>query len=74
MSGTKTGGQRARDYHLERDPDYYRKLGKLGGVARVPKGFGSDKVGKDGLTGKQRARVAGKRGGIEVWYGDQKSN
>ena len=69
MSGTKEGGSKVRDTHLSKDPDYYRKIGAIGGKARVAKGFGSKKVGSDGLTGKQRARVAGKRGGEVTWYG-----
>lgn len=45
--------------------DFYRFLGFLGGIApkKKPGGFGSDVLGADGLTGKQRAVVAGAVGG-----------
>lgn len=41
MSGNKTGGLKARDTILARDPDYYRRIGKLGGSATSdrPRGF-----------------------------------
>lgn len=37
-----------------------KKAGKKGGKAKVDKGFASKKIGKDGLTGKQRAKVVGR--------------
>lgn len=48
---------------LEKDPDYYKKLGHLGGIVSSKGGFASDKVGHDGMTGRERARVVGARGG-----------
>jgi hypothetical protein len=38
-------------------------LGALGGAKSNNGGFASSKVGEDGLTGKERARVAGTEGG-----------
>lgn len=64
MSGTRTGGLKARDVILaKRGKGYYRQLGALGGRVRGPKGFASPKVGRDGLTGRQRARIVGVNGG-----------
>lgn len=58
MSGTKEGGQKIRESNLAKDPDYYVNLGKLGGSAphTVKGGYGSEKIGTDGLTGFERTR------------------
>jgi hypothetical protein len=43
---------------------YYAEIGKLGGKAgSTGKGFGSANVDANGLTGKERAKIAGKAGG-----------
>lgn len=48
-------------------PDGVRKkfieMGRKGGHISKTGGFASDKVGSDGLTGKERARLAGRKGG-----------
>lgn len=64
MPGTKVGGQNAarRNKELYGD-DFYVVIGSLGGKKGRTGGFGSPNVGKDGLTGPQRASVAGKKGG-----------
>lgn len=38
-------------------------IGAKGGKLSTTGGFASDKVGADGLTGRQRARIAGAKGG-----------
>lgn len=43
--------------------DYYAQVGAIGGKGSSNGGFGSKKVGKDGLTGKERSVVAGVKGG-----------
>lgn len=43
--------------------DWFADIGSRGGQARVPKGFGSHKVDANGLTGPERARIAGRKGG-----------
>lgn len=43
--------------------DFYKKVGKLGGMKSRGGGFASEIVGKDGLTGYERAREAGRKGG-----------
>lgn len=63
MGGNKEGAQKARDANLAKDPDYYKKMGARGGAAphSIITGFGDDRVGKDGLTGKERARIVSKK-------------
>jgi len=64
MAGTKIGGQKAKAKNIAREPDFYRRIGGIGGRnGSRGKGFASEEVGKDGLTGKERAMIAGKKGG-----------
>lgn len=60
MAGTKAGALKARDKNLARDPDFYGKIGRIKGQ-NGQGGFASKKVGKDGLTGPQRAIIAGSK-------------
>ena len=62
-SGTKSGGLKAKLRNLEKDPDFYRNIGRKGGQNGHTGGFASMSVGKDGLTGSERARLVGQRGG-----------
>ena len=64
MAGTKIGGAKAKAKNLERDPDFYKKIGARGGRNSTTGGFASEKIGKDGLTGQERASVAGYKGGV----------
>lgn len=43
--------------------EYFRTIGRKGGSVPGEKGFASFTVGRDGLTGRQRSRIAGYRGG-----------
>ena len=65
MSGTKAGGQKAAATIRARyGKDFYRDIGREGGsVVGTLGGFASDIIGKDGLTGRERAKVAGAKGG-----------
>lgn len=69
MPNTKEGAEKARRTLLERLgseealKEYYRNIGRMGGAKSRGGGFASEKVGNDGLTGAQRARLAGKKGG-----------
>lgn len=63
MAGTKIGGLKARDKNLAKDPDFYGKIGKKGGANSRTGGFASNSRGKDGLTGRERAQIAGAKGG-----------
>lgn len=64
MAGTREGGRKAAETVKKRHgEDFYATIGAKGGKRGKTGGFGSDKVGKDGLTGPERARLAGSRGG-----------
>ena len=63
MAGTVEGGKNARDTVLAKDPDFYKKIGSIGGKRSSNGGFASSVVGEDGLTGRERARIAGAQGG-----------
>lgn len=64
MSGNAIGGGKARDANLAKDPEFYKKIGALGGAKGHTGGFASENVGKDGLTGRERASKVGKVGGV----------
>lgn len=64
MAGTKTGGKSAAETNkLKYGADFYAKIGRMGGKKSTTGGFASEKVGKDGLTGRERAERAGAIGG-----------
>ena len=63
MSGNKIGGQKAAAKNLARNPYFYAMIGSEGGRNSTTGGFACDKVGKDGLTGPERARISGAKGG-----------
>lgn len=64
MTGTKAGGQKAAKTNKERHGEgFYARIGKKGGQNGHTGGFASGAVGKDGLTGYERARIAGAKGG-----------
>lgn len=65
MSGTKAGGIRAAKTNKKlHGKDFYSKIGKKGGLVSTPTGgFGSPKKDENGLTGPERARLAGSIGG-----------
>lgn len=64
MVGTKAGGMKvAATNKLKYGKDFYRNLGQIGGRNSRHGGFASNKIGADGLTGKERAKVAGAKGG-----------
>lgn len=63
MAGTRLGGQKAAAKNLARDPLFYKKNGAKGGRNGNTGGFASDIKGIDGLTGQERARIAGAKGG-----------
>lgn len=64
MSGNTEGGKLAAKANMARHgADFYAKIGAMGGKKGRTGGFASAKVGSDGLTGLQRAKLAGKLGG-----------
>lgn len=65
MAGTKEGGRKARETNIKKHgKDFYKTIGAKGGRLSKNGGFASDKVGKDGLTGRQRASLVGAIGGF----------
>lgn len=66
MSGTISGGKKAAQKNKElHGKDFYRNIGRKGGKRSTTGGFASQKLGKDGLTGLERARLAGAKGGLK---------
>lgn len=64
MSGTKEGGAKAAATNKARHGDgFYARIGAMGGRNGTTGGFASDVIGKDGLTGRERAKIAGAKGG-----------
>ena len=64
MAGTVDGGRLAAVKNRKRHGnDFYRRIGRMGGSMSRTGGFASKKVGADGLTGRQRAKLAGAAGG-----------
>ena len=64
MAGTKEGGRKAAITNMKKNGlDFYKRIGRKGGQNGHTGGFASNKVGKDGLTGLQRAKAAGRIGG-----------
>lgn len=65
MAGNKIGGQKAAAKNLAKDPDFYKKIGSIGGSKGNTGGWATELVGTDGLTGRERASVAGRLGGLK---------
>ncbi len=63
MAGNAIGGRKAAAKNLAKDPNFYAKIGAKGGRNGSTGGFASQVVGEDGLTGAERARIAGANGG-----------
>lgn len=60
VSGGKAAAKRNKDLY---GPDFYARIGAMGGKKGRTGGFASNKVGADGLTGRERAKKAGEQGG-----------
>ena len=64
MSGNKIGGIRAAKTNKAKYGDnFYKEIGAKGGRNSGTGGFASDVVGKDGLTGRERAAIIAKKSG-----------
>ena len=64
MAGTKAGGKKAAETNKKlHGANFYAEIGRKGGMRSITGGFASEKKGSDGLTGPQRAKIAGRIGG-----------
>ena len=72
MTEVLSGGKKAAIANLKRNPNHYREIGKIGGSRGTTGGFNSIKIGADGLTGRQRAIIAGRKGGLKSKRGQKK--
>jgi len=74
---TRAGAKKARETMIAKygGEDGYREhlrtIGSQGGKLSGNGGFASEKIGKDGLTGKQRAAISGAKGGRNGKRGKQ---
>jgi hypothetical protein len=66
MSRSRADGLKASNTIIERyGKDFYKRIGQIGGRKGTTGGFASTKVGKDGLTGAERAKLYGRKGGLK---------
>lgn len=65
MPGTAAGAAKAMKTLFERHPGHHARIGAKGGANSSNGGFASDVIGNDGLTGRERARIAGAKGGAK---------
>lgn len=73
MSGTVKGGKKASITNKQKHgEDFYKRIGRKGGKKSCNGGFGSNKVGRDGLTGAERAKLVGRKGGLRSKRGKSK--
>lgn len=65
MSGSRIGGLKTKQLNLERDPDFYRKIGSIGGKISKGGGFASKTICtcSDLKYSHIKAECAGARGG-----------
>lgn len=63
MAGNRTGGIKARDKNIARDPDFYRKIGHKGGINGHTGGFAAN---------PELAKIAGAKGGKKSKRGKAK--
>ena len=64
MAGTLEGGKIAAATNKKKyGKDYYALIGRKGGKCGNTGGFAAETVGKDGLTGPERAKKWGAVGG-----------
>ena len=73
MAGDKSGGVKAKETNLKRNPNFYKEIGAKGGKNGTTGGFASALVGDDGMTGRQRAKVVGIFGGRKSKRGSSAS-
>lgn len=73
MSGTVKGGKKASITNKEKHgEDFYSRIGRMGGKSGTTGGFASAKIGLDGLSGFERAKIYGRIGGLKSRRGKSK--
>lgn len=66
MAGTLEGGKKAAITNkLKYGEGFYARIGAKGGRNGRTGGFASEVIGKDGLSGRERAKIAGAKGGAK---------
>ena len=63
MAGTKAGGLKAAAKNLARDPDFYARIGCIGGKNGTTGGFAAN---------RELAKIAGQKGGRKSRRGSAK--
>lgn len=75
MSGTREGGLKGREtIYKKHGKDFFKKIGAKGGRAGNTGGFASLIIGKDGLTGPERAKIYGIIAGNQTTRGKAKKH
>ena len=65
MSGTIKGGKKPAETNKKKQgAGFYARIGRMGGKKSTTGGFASTKIGLDGLSGIERAKIAGRKGGL----------
>ena len=73
MAGTIKGGKKAAETNKKKQgADFYARIGRMGGKKSTTGGFASTKIGLDGLSGIERAKIAGRKGGLKSKRGKSK--
>lgn len=64
MGGTRIGGKKTAQHLKKTNPNYYRDMGRIGGKAKVKKGFAvSGKASEAGKVGGTKSRRGPNRQG-----------
>lgn len=75
MAGTTEGGRKAAATNIKRHgKNFYSNIGRKGGKNGHNGGFAAEKIGRDGLTGPERAKKAGHKGGTISRRGPARNN
>lgn len=65
MAGTRAGGLKAAQKNIDNDPEFYQKIGRIGGSKSTTGGF---------YANRELARTAGRKGGMASRRGPSKKS